>query len=138
MDLIVKDSPIAGKGCFAGKDFKKGDIVGEYTGEIITGEEADARYEDRDMTYLFDIEDDLYIDGDTEANPVKYINHSCEGNCEVDQQGKRVFIRAVRNIKKGDELSYDYNLQVDPDDDDPYTCNCGSKHCRGTMKDLRD
>lgn len=133
-DLLVKNSKIHGTGCYAGKDFRKGEIVGEYTGEWITNEEADDRYEDVEETYLFVIDDDTCIDAMNDPNPVKYINHCCEPNCESDQKGNRIFIIAIKDIKKGDELTYDYNLETDPEDDDPLTCNCKAGTCRGTMK----
>ncbi len=132
--LRAAKSPIAGTGCFANKSFKKGQVVGEYTGEIIDDDEADSRYGDEEMTYLFDIGRGRYIDGDTDDNPVKYINHSCDPNCESEQDGKRIFIVALRDIKKGEELTYDYHLQVEEDDEDPYTCRCGARECRGTMR----
>jgi SET domain-containing protein len=127
-------SPIAGTGCFASRAFAEGETIGDYTGEIIDQAEADRRYEERPMTYLFEIGEGRYIDGDTDDNPVKYINHSCEGNCESDQEGDRVWIYALRDIAKGEELTYDYNLTVHDDDNDPYHCHCATRTCRGTMK----
>lgn len=134
-NLLAKNSKIHGMGCYAGRDFKKGEIVGEYTGEWITNDEADDRYEDVEETYLFEIDDETCIDAMNDPNPVKYINHSCDPNCESDQKGQRIFIIALRSIKEGEELCYDYNLQVDPEDEDPCACNCGSPQCRGDMKD---
>jgi uncharacterized protein len=134
MKVHIGPSPIAGTGCFATALIKKGEVIGDYTGPIISSEEADKRYHNREMTYLFDLGDGRYIDGDTDTNPLKYINHSCDGNCESDQDGDRIFIYALRTIKPGEELTYDYNLQVEPDETDPFTCHCGSKKCRGTMK----
>lgn len=137
-DLYAAPSPIAGIGCFAARDFTEGETIGDYTGEIITEKEADRRYEESEMTYLFDLGKGRYIDGDTEPNPVKYINHSCDGNCESDQEGDRVWIYALRDIKQGEELTYDYNLIVHDDDDDPYPCHCKARSCRGTMKGTHD
>lgn len=133
-DIYAAPSPIAGVGCFAARDFTKGETVGDYTGEIITEVEANKRYDERDMTYLFDLEDGRFIDGDTDPNPVKYINHSCNVNCESDQKGDRIWIYTLRTIKQGEEFTYDYNLVVDKDDDEPYNCHCRARHCRGTMK----
>jgi len=133
-NLYAAPSPIAGIGCFAARFFKKGETVGDYTGEIISEKEADKRYEENEMTYLFDLGKGRYIDGDTDPNPVKYINHSCDGNCESDQKGDRVWIYALRNIAKDEELTYDYNLVVHESDDDPYHCHCKARSCRGTMK----
>ncbi len=133
-NLIAKESRIDGTGCYAGKDFKKDDVIGEYTGEHINEEEADERYEDEEKTYLFDIGDGDYIDAMHEDNPIKYINHSCDPNCESEQDGKRILIRALRDITAGEELTYDYHLIVDEDDEDDHTCRCGSPHCRGTQR----
>ena len=132
--LIAKQSPIAGIGCFAAHAFKKGDIVGRYTGEVITEAESLVRYGEREMTYLFDIGDGMYIDGDTHDSPEKYMNHSCEGNCESDSEGEKVWITALRDIAAGEEITYDYNLVVEADDEDPYHCVCRARTCRGTMK----
>jgi uncharacterized protein len=134
MHVYAAPSKIIDTGCYAAKDFKKGEIIGDYTGEIITEAEADKRYADAPKFYLFELGNKRYIDGATDDNPLKYINHSCEGNCESDQDGDRIFIYALRDIKKGEELTYDYNLQVDPTDTDPYECLCGAATCRGTMK----
>ena len=134
MKLVAGPSNIIGTGCFAAVDFKKGDIVGEYTGERIGDEEADKRYDGQEMTYLFYVDDDKYIDAQNDPNPVKYINHSCSPNCESEQDEDRIFIRAVRDIAAGEELTYDYCLLVDEDDDDEYMCKCDTKNCRKTMR----
>jgi SET domain-containing protein len=136
--IYAARSPIAGMGCFAARDFKEGETIGDYTGEIIDQAEADKRYDGREMTYLFDIDNGRYIDGDTDDNPIKYINHSCEGNCESDQDGDHIWIYALRPIVKGEELAYDYNLIAHDDDADPYHCHCKAKSCRGTMKGEHD
>jgi uncharacterized protein len=135
MHIRAGPSRIAGTGCFATKDIKKGETIGDYTGEIIDEAEASRRYDEAEKFYLFTLGDGRYIDGATDENPIKYINHSCDGNSESDQEGDRVYIYALRDIKCGEEITYDYNLQTDPEDDDPYTCHCGAKNCRGTMKE---
>ena len=109
---------------------KKRHIVVEYTGPRITKEQGDAIYENSPRTYLFGVGDGEYvIDGDGIA---AFINHSCNPNCEVDEIDERIFIRAIRNIAAGEELSYDYNL-YDGDPDDLALCSCGAKRCRGTL-----
>jgi SET domain-containing protein len=106
----------------------KGTRLLEYEGERITKEEGDLRYEGRPFTYLFGIgKGDVVIDGHGMA---MFVNHSCQPNCETDEIGGRVYIIAIRNIKAGEELTYDYWL-YDGDDDAP--CYCGSKKCRGSM-----
>ena len=129
-NLYVKESRIKGKGCFAARDFKKDEIVGEYTGEIISSEEADERYADADIFYIFLLENGTCIDpGEI---PEKYMNHSCDGNVETEEDDGRVFIRALRDIKKDEEILYDYCVVAD--DDEGMECLCGSANCRGTMR----
>ena len=102
----------------------------EYTGPRLTIEAADLLYEDSPRTYLFGLCDGKHvIDGDGMAG---FINHSCEPNCEPDEIKGRVYISAIRDIAAGEELAYDYNL-YDGNLDDPATCRCGGKHCRGSM-----
>ena len=100
----------------------------EYTGERISKEEGDRRYDGRSFTYLFGVGNGkIVIDGHGMA---MFINHSCDPNCEIDEIAGRIFIKTRRNLKAGDELTYDYWL-YDGDDDAP--CYCGSKRCRGSM-----
>ncbi len=102
--FVVKKSN-AGLGLFTESPIKRKQFVIEYWGTIITDEEA----EKKGGQYLFDIEDTNFtIDGTTRKNLARYINHSCKPNCEANLEGKRVFISAIRNIKPGEELSYDY------------------------------
>jgi uncharacterized protein len=105
--FAVKRS-LAGLGLFATSLIKRGQFVIEYWGTIITDEEA----EKKGGKYLFNIADTTYtIDGTTRANLARYINHSCKPNCEAIQDGKRIFIHAIRTIKPGDELTYDYGKE---------------------------
>ncbi len=132
VDLLLGESRISGTGCYAGRAFAKGEIVAEYTGERLTEAEADARYPVQVATYLFVTDDRTVIDATDDPNPAKYINHSCDPNCETIERDGRIFIRALREIAEGEELSYDYNLESE--DEEP--CSCGSLNCRGTMKEL--
>ena len=131
--LKTGPSNIEGTGCFTIRRLRKGQNAGEYTGERITHEEADRRYKDVEETYLFMVNDKEVIDARDDKNPVKYINHSCDPNCESEQDGTWVFIKALRKIEPGEELTYDYCLVVDGEEDGPCTCHCGAKKCRGTM-----
>src|SRR6266446_6851141 len=129
MGLIVRSSEIHAAGVYTTTPVKKGDHVVEYTGPRINREEADRRYEGREHTYLFGLDNGVdIIDGDGVA---AFINHCCDPNCETDEIDGKVWIIAIRNIKAGEELSYDYNLY--DGDDDPCICSCGTKKCRGTM-----
>lgn len=130
MGLIIRSSDIHAAGCYTTRDLKKGERVVEYTGRRITKQQGDDLYEGRDITYLFGVGDgEVVIDG---YGTAMFINHSCDPNCETDEIDGRVWVIASRNIKAGEELSYDYNL-YDGDDNDPAPCACGAKKCRGSM-----
>jgi uncharacterized protein len=130
MSLIIRRSQIHSDGCYTTAPIRKGTRVVEYTGPRLTIEAADLLYEDSPRTYLFGLCDGKQvIDGDGMAG---FINHSCEPNCEPDEIKGRVYISAIRDIAAGEELAYDYNL-YDGNLDDPATCRCGGKHCRGSM-----
>ncbi len=126
--VIIRSSDIHAAGCFALEPIPKGTRILEYTGERITKEEGDTRYEGRPFTYLFGIGDgEVVIDGHGMA---MFVNHSCEPNCETDEADGRIYIQTIRAIEPGEELTYDYWL-YDGDDDAP--CYCGAKSCRGSM-----
>jgi SET domain-containing protein len=126
--LIIRSSDIHAAGCFTLDNIPKRTRVLEYTGERITKAEGDTRYEGRPFTYLFGVGDgQVVIDGHGMA---MFVNHSCDPNCETDEEGERVFIAAIRDIAAGEELTYDYCLY---DGDDEAPCFCGSKSCRGSM-----
>jgi SET domain-containing protein len=128
MSLVVRPSPIHSVGVFAAKPLRKGARIIEYTGQRISPDEANERYDGAPRTYLYGLDDGkTVIDGEGIA---AYLNHSCDPNCEVDEAKGRVWIVAIRDIAAGEELLWDYNLY---DDDDPAPCHCGSPKCRGTM-----
>lgn len=130
MGLIIRSSAIHAAGCYTTTPIRKGARVTEYTGHRLTKAEADRRYEDSPVTYLFGLGDgSIVIDGHATA---MFINHSCKPNCETEEIGKRVWIKAIRNIAAGEEITYDYCL-YDGADDDHAMCNCGARNCRGTM-----
>src|SRR6267154_36872 len=106
MPVIVRSSPLHGAGVYATASFKKGQRVLEYTGPRLTKKQSEGMYSENEVTYLFAI-DNVVIDG---FGAAAFVNHSCEPNCETRQYGKRMFIVAERNIKAGEELTYDYNL----------------------------
>jgi uncharacterized protein len=128
MPLGVRPSRIHSVGVFTNAPIRKGARVVEYVGRRISPEEADRLYTGAPRTYLYGLDDGkTVIDGEGIA---AYLNHSCNPNCEVDENKNRVWIVALRNIAAGEELLWDYNLY---DDDDPAPCHCGSPKCRGTM-----
>jgi uncharacterized protein len=127
--LIIRSSSIHAAGCYTTRSFKKGTRVCEYEGPRFTKEVADERYQDRFITYLFSCGDDgMVIDG---FGTAMFINHSCDPNCETEDEKGRIYIVALRDIAAGEELTYEYNL-CDSDDSDA-DCYCGSAQCRGTM-----
>lgn len=137
----VRRSPIHGTGVFATKPIPKGARIVEYIGERVSHAEADRRYEDKDVndnhTFLFTVDTKTVIDAGVGGNAARWINHSCDPNCETVIENKRVFIEAARAIAKGEELAYDY--MIDREDGDPdnideiFACRCGASACRGTM-----
>jgi uncharacterized protein len=129
MGLIIRSSAIHAAGCYTTTAIRKGARVAEYTGPRLTKAEADTAYEDSPVTYLFGLGDgSIVIDGHCTA---MFINHSCDPNCETEEVKGRVWIKAIKSIAAGEEITYDYCLY--DGGDDPCVCNCGAKNCRGTM-----
>ena len=139
--IEVRNSPIHGMGVFAARRIPKGTRVIEYLGDRITHKEADDRYEDHDPndnhTFLFIVDRRTVIDAGVGGNAARFINHSCDGNCTSVIEQRRVFIESTREIAKGEELGYDYEIGREKDDpenvDEIFACRCGSPKCRGTM-----
>ena len=137
----VRSSPIHGTGVFARYRIPKGTRIIEYTGERISHAEADALYDEDAMenphTVLFTVDHRTVIDAGVGGDEARFINHSCEPNCEAVIEDKRVFIEALHDIRRGDELTYDYDLEYQgryqPDWRERYACHCCSPLCNGTM-----
>jgi SET domain-containing protein len=130
LPLILKQSSIHAFGCYTTKPIRSGVDIVEYTGTRLTVKDADEIYEKSAKTYLFGLTDGKHvIDGENEA---AFINHSCDPNCEADEIKGKVIITACRDIKAGEELTYDYNL-YDGELDDRSLCHCGAANCRGSM-----
>lgn len=139
--IQTRRSGVHGKGVYAVVDLAEGELVLEYTGEVITWEEALRRHphdpSDPNHTFYFHTDDAHVIDAKFGGNSSRWINHSCAPNCEAEVDGGRVFIRTLRPIVAGEELFYDYGLVID----EPYTaqlkaqypCWCGTPQCRGTL-----
>jgi uncharacterized protein len=139
----ARSSRIHGTGVYATTFIKKGTRIIEYLGERISHSEADRRYErkgdDDGHTFLFIASSRTVIDAGVDGNEARFINHHCKPNCETVIENSRVFIEAIRNIKPGEELGYDYQLTWESSDDPQelalYECRCGAPRCRGTMLD---
>ena len=137
----VRQSAIQGKGAFATRNIRKGTRLIEYLGQRITWRTADKRYDDEKMgrhhTFLFTVDDKTVIDAAVKGNDARFLNHSCDGNCEAISDRKRIFIEARKTIKAGEELLYDYQYERTDDhteeDEKFYACRCGSPKCRGSI-----
>ena len=137
----LRRSPIQGLGAFAIRPIRKGSRVIEYTGEKISYEEADRRYDDTKMrrhhTFLFILNNKWILDAAVGGNEARFINHSCEPNCEAVNTGRKIWIEAIRDIEEGEELLYDYQYERTedhtPEDEEFYRCLCGARRCRGTI-----
>ena len=128
----IKKSNIDKRGLYAAKKIKAGSRIMAYKGKIITKKESETnpKYDNEKPIYLFNINKKYDLDGDFKYNTARLINHSCNPNCEVDGKGLKLWIYALRDIKKDEELSYDYGFSFDQDFKD-YVCKCGAKNCAG-------
>lgn len=139
--IRVRTSRVHGKGVFAVRPIAQGERIIEYVGEIITWKEALRRHPhdpaQPNHTFYFHLDDGHVIDALYGGNASRWINHSCDPNCEADEDEGRIFIKALRDISPGEELHYDYGLVIDA----PltarlkaeYPCWCASPDCRGTL-----
>jgi uncharacterized protein len=141
----VRHSRVHGYGVFALRRIRKGANIIEYLGERVSHEHANARYADKDPldghTFLFTVDAKTVIDAGINGNEARFVNHSCDPNCQTVDIAKRIFIEAIRTIQSGEELAYDYKIQRDNDDpidvDITFACHCGAKNCRGSMLEAR-
>lgn len=136
----VRRSKIQGRGAFAILPIRKGKKIDEYWGQPITHEEADRRYDDnegRHHTFLFVLDDDTVLDARYGGNDARFINHSCDPNCETEIEDGHIWIKAIKAIKPETELAYDYRFEwqddYEPEDVRYYACRCGTAKCRGTI-----
>jgi SET domain-containing protein len=140
-----RHSRIHGFGVFATRRIRSGQRLIAYEGEILTEAQVDARYDETEAedphTLLFHVEGDRYIDASVGGNDARFINHSCDPNCEPEVSDGKIWIRAIRNIQPGAELTYDYSLEIEDGASrkrkNLYACGCGAAKCRGTMLDSR-
>jgi SET domain-containing protein len=139
--FVVRRSGVHGRGVFALRRLVAGETIVEYTGELITWDEAVRRHPhdpaDPHHTFYFQLERGGVIDASSFGNSSRWINHSCEPNCLSDEVDGQVFIRALRDIEPREELFYDYRLSIDgrytKNLKRDYACRCGASRCRGTL-----
>lgn len=142
--IEVRHSKIHGSGVFAAKDIPKGTKVIEYVGEKISKKEAEKRCDeqfergqdpnnDEGHVYIFDLDKKYDVDGNFPWNVARLINHSCDPNCETDDEDGFLWTIAIKDIKKGEEITYNYGYDFDCYEDHP--CKCGSDKCVGYILD---
>lgn len=137
----IRESRVQGLGVFATRPIPEGMRLIEYAGERLTAAAAEARYPDvpgeRHHTFLFAIDDGVVIDAAVGGNAARFINHSCEPNCDAVVDDAHIWIDAIRDIAPGEELAYDYAYVLDerhtPAAKRRFPCHCGSAQCRGTI-----
>jgi SET domain-containing protein len=137
----IRQSTVQGLGAFATRPIPAGVRLIEYTGQRLTPAEADARYPDvegeRHHTFLFAIDDEIVIDAAYEGNEARFINHSCDPNCDAVIDDSRIWIETIRDVGAGEELAYDYAYVLDerhsPAAKRRFPCHCGTAACRGTI-----
>jgi len=143
-NIVIKKSGIHNKGVFAARDIKKGEKIIEYLGEKISKKESTKRAEivleeskhskTKGAVYIFNLTKRYDLDGNVANNDARYINHSCEPNCEAFQdEDNHIWIISMKKIKKGEELSYNYGY--DYEDIEDHKCRCGSPKCVGYILD---
>jgi hypothetical protein len=144
--FVVRHSAIHGTGVFATRDIAAEEEVVEYAGRRLTHAEADALYpDDNGHTFLYELNERYMIDAAVDGNDARWINHSCDPNCEVyleesedgDPAKDRLVICAMRSIRAGEELTYDYGIvtrePITEEERRLWACRCGAANCRGLM-----
>lgn len=138
--LKVRHSSVHGRGVYATKLIPKGTRIIEYTGKRMSW--TDVPNEDNDPhTFIFGLDNGQVINAAIGGNEARWINHSCDPNCEAVGEKGGIFIYALRKIRAGDELFYDYALQLDEPITEElildYKCDCGAARCRGTLLEIK-
>lgn len=138
-----KKSGIHNTGVFAAKFIPKGTKIIQYVGEKITKSESEKRADlvledskknkEKGAVYIFEINKKYDLDGNVPYNTARYINHSCNPNCESEDEDEEIWIKSIRDIKKGEELTYNYGYDIDNFEDHP--CICGTENCVGYIAD---
>ena len=135
----VRESRVHGRGVYATKPIPKGARIIEYTGQRVPWEDGPDD-KNNPHTFLFGLESGEVINPEIGGNDARWINHCCDPNCEAIEEDDRIFIYAMRHIEAGQELFYDYAMEIDEpvteESKKEFACQCGSSNCRGTMLSL--
>lgn len=126
--VAFKASPIHGLGGFAKMDLPAGTRLLEYQGERIDKSESVRRCEQNNV-YIFALNDRVDVDGDVPWNPARYLNHSCSPNCEAQLDDDHIWLVTGRDIRAGEEITFNYGFSLEDHHD--YPCRCGSPNCVG-------
>jgi len=139
VQVEVRKSGVHGRGVYAMQFIPEGTRIIEYTGER-TSWEAAPNDENDPHTFNFGLDNGQVINPQIDGNDARWINHSCDPNCEANEEDDRILIDAMRDIRPGEELFYDYGLEIDEpiteESKKKYAFHCGSSKCRRTMRDL--
>jgi hypothetical protein len=127
-NIRIGPSPIHGQGGFATRFMPRGARVGEYAGERITKAESLRRCEAQNW-FIFGLDDEFDLDGNVEWNPARFLNHSCAPNSEAVCEDGRVWIVALRDIRPGEEITFNYGYDLADYEEHP--CRCGAPECAG-------
>jgi uncharacterized protein len=137
--IEVRESGVHGHGVYAMQSIPKSIRIIEYTGQRVSWEGA-PNDENDPHTFNFGLDNGEVINPEIGGNDARWINHSCDPNCEAIEEDDRVFIDALRDIRAGEELFYDYALEIDEpiteESKKKFACHCHSPNCRGTMLDI--
>ncbi len=126
--VLFNASPIDGTGGFARVNLRKGKRIIEYIGPKLSKARGQDEL-DRDNAYIFTLDKDSVIDGSVAWNPARFLNHSCQPNCESGLVWGRIWLYALRSIRAGEELTYNYGHGLAGYEDRP--CHCGAPTCVG-------
>lgn len=141
---VVKNSHVHGSGVFAKKTIPKGTRIFEYAGERVLKANLAKDLADglTSLVYVMNLNETFAIDGERGGNDARFINHSCNPNCEVLYFNGTPFIYAIQEIAEGDEISFDYKYGSEADAEvtdeqkrEWFPCYCGASNCRGTLLD---
>jgi SET domain-containing protein len=137
--IEVRESGVHGHGVYAMESIPKSTRIIEYTGQRVSWEGA-PNDENDPHTFNFGLDNGEVINPEIGGNDARWINHSCDPNCEAIEEDDRIFIDALRDIQAGEELFYDYALEIDEpiteESKKKFACHCHSPNCRGTMLDI--